>query len=276
MVEPVIRIGLAAAVVADATVAAQPRPAATPRRGSSPIGDVHGSLDGLTSILKAAGLIDAGRRWTGGTATLVQTGDLTDRGARGARVLDLMMALEREAPKSQGHGRAGPRQPRGHEPARRFARRHAGDLRGLRRRRLGQDPRARLERVPRADRGPGPQPAQRDAARLHAYPGDVADGLCCRAASSTARPSVRAASTAGGCATGRSPCRSAAASSCTPARRPSPPPPWTSSTPRPSGDRALRSLPAAAGRRASWPGRGSASRTRWPSPRPRCAGRRRS
>ncbi|MGE4222886.1 MAG: metallophosphoesterase [Vicinamibacterales bacterium] len=66
------------------------------------IGDVHGSLSGLTAILQAAGLIDAQRRWTGGTATLVQTGDLTDRGAAVRGVLDLMMQLERAAPKARG------------------------------------------------------------------------------------------------------------------------------------------------------------------------------
>lgn len=80
-------------------------PTAQPRGGERrvvAIGDVHGSLDGLTGILKAAGLVDDARRWTGGAATLVQTGDLTDRGAQVRAVLDLMMALEREAPKARG------------------------------------------------------------------------------------------------------------------------------------------------------------------------------
>lgn len=66
------------------------------------IGDVHGSFSGLVSVLKAAGLIDAANRWSGGTATLVQTGDLTDRGADVRDVLDLMMALDRDAPKAGG------------------------------------------------------------------------------------------------------------------------------------------------------------------------------
>ena len=61
------------------------------------IGDVHGSLDGLVSILQAAGLIDAARHWTGGSATLVQTGDVTDRGAHVRGALDLLMALSTEA-----------------------------------------------------------------------------------------------------------------------------------------------------------------------------------
>lgn len=66
------------------------------------IGDVHGSLDGFRAVLKAAGLIDAADHWAGGTATFVQTGDVTDRGAGVRGVLDLLMALEREAPAQGG------------------------------------------------------------------------------------------------------------------------------------------------------------------------------
>ncbi|MEZ5421449.1 MAG: metallophosphoesterase, partial [Vicinamibacterales bacterium] len=65
------------------------------------IGDVHGSLDGFRAVLRAARLIDGDSHWTGGDATLVQTGDVTDRGADVRGVLDLLMALMREAP---GHG----------------------------------------------------------------------------------------------------------------------------------------------------------------------------
>lgn len=66
------------------------------------VGDVHGSLDGLRAVLKAAGLIDASDRWIGGTATLVQTGDVTDRGADVRGALDLLMKLTREAPARGG------------------------------------------------------------------------------------------------------------------------------------------------------------------------------
>ncbi len=88
----------AAVVVAGAAAVAQPRPEGR----LVAIGDVHGSLSGLVGILKAAGLIDDARHWAGGTTTLVQTGDLTDRGAEVRGVLDLMMALDEEAPKSKG------------------------------------------------------------------------------------------------------------------------------------------------------------------------------
>jgi hypothetical protein len=68
------------------------------------IGDIHGSIDGFRSILKATGLADATGKWTGGRAQLIQTGDYTDRGEGTRAVLDLLMALEPQA-KSAG-GRA--------------------------------------------------------------------------------------------------------------------------------------------------------------------------
>jgi hypothetical protein len=66
------------------------------------IGDVHGSIEGLTSILDEAGLADEAGSWSGGAATLVQLGDLLDRGVRLREVLDLLMRLELEAPRSGG------------------------------------------------------------------------------------------------------------------------------------------------------------------------------
>ena len=66
------------------------------------VGDVHGDLDALVSILQKAGIIDDQRRWSGGNATLVQTGDILDRGAQDRQVMDLLMELEQEAPKGGG------------------------------------------------------------------------------------------------------------------------------------------------------------------------------
>ena len=66
------------------------------------VADVHGSVDGLTAILRAAGLIDGAARWSGGPAHLVQTGDLLDRGADIRAVLDLLMRLEGEARRAGG------------------------------------------------------------------------------------------------------------------------------------------------------------------------------
>jgi len=66
------------------------------------VGDVHGSIDGLTSILQESGIIDEEHRWSGGDATLVQEGDLLDRGVHLQEVLDLLMRLEEEAPRAGG------------------------------------------------------------------------------------------------------------------------------------------------------------------------------
>lgn len=66
------------------------------------VGDVHGDLQALVSILRELGLIDGENRWSGADATLVQTGDLLDRGHEVREVMDLMMALQAEAPERGG------------------------------------------------------------------------------------------------------------------------------------------------------------------------------
>ena len=69
------------------------------------IGDVHGAGDQLHEILQRAGLIDGERNWSGGTATLVQTGDFTDRGPQVRAVMDLLMGLEDRAREDGGEVR---------------------------------------------------------------------------------------------------------------------------------------------------------------------------
>jgi len=66
------------------------------------VGDVHGSYDGLAAILRAAGIIDARARWSGGRAILVQTGDVVDRGPDSRKALDLLRRLEGEAMRAGG------------------------------------------------------------------------------------------------------------------------------------------------------------------------------
>ena len=66
------------------------------------VGDVHGAYPELVSILQKTGLIDGNHVWTGSRATLVQTGDILDRGQQVRDCLDLLMALERQAPKTGG------------------------------------------------------------------------------------------------------------------------------------------------------------------------------
>jgi len=66
------------------------------------IGDVHGDFDDFVAILKQVGLIDAQHHWTGGKTTLVQVGDVLDRGPKPREAMDLLMSLEKEAPQASG------------------------------------------------------------------------------------------------------------------------------------------------------------------------------
>ena len=75
---------------------------AIPAKAIVAIGDVHGDFDDFVGILQRTGLIDKQNHWNGGNATFVQLGDLLDRGPKPRDVMDLMMALEKEAAQSGG------------------------------------------------------------------------------------------------------------------------------------------------------------------------------
>jgi hypothetical protein len=79
-------------------------PAPPPESNSSvvAIGDVHGDFDHFVGILQRTALIDKQNHWAGGKNTLVQTGDLLDRGPKPREVMDLLMALEKESSKAGG------------------------------------------------------------------------------------------------------------------------------------------------------------------------------
>jgi hypothetical protein len=66
------------------------------------VGDVHGAYDKFLAILREAGIIDNRRRWSGGRAHFVQTGDTLDRGPASREVLDLLRKLEPEAERAGG------------------------------------------------------------------------------------------------------------------------------------------------------------------------------
>jgi len=66
------------------------------------VGDVHGDYDQLVAVLRSASLIDEAGTWSGGTAHLVQTGDLPDRGPDTRKAMDLLMRLEGEAARAGG------------------------------------------------------------------------------------------------------------------------------------------------------------------------------
>jgi len=66
------------------------------------IGDIHGDFDAFVGILQRAQLVDTSRKWSGRNTTLVQTGDLLDRGPKTRAVMDLLMALQKDAPRQGG------------------------------------------------------------------------------------------------------------------------------------------------------------------------------
>jgi hypothetical protein len=66
------------------------------------IGDLHGDHDAWRAIARSAGIIDAKGKWSGGNATLVQMGDVVDRGPDSLKIIRDLMSLQREAPRRDG------------------------------------------------------------------------------------------------------------------------------------------------------------------------------
>src|SRR6201987_518002 len=66
------------------------------------IADVHGAYDDYVAILRRTGLIDQQTHGSGGRTTFVQTGDILDLGPKPREAMDLLMALEKEAPPAGG------------------------------------------------------------------------------------------------------------------------------------------------------------------------------
>jgi hypothetical protein len=66
------------------------------------VGDIHGDLEAVVTVLRGTGLVDEELRWQGGKAHLVSLGDLLDRGDKGRQVMDLFMRLSGEAAEAGG------------------------------------------------------------------------------------------------------------------------------------------------------------------------------
>ncbi|KAE8648674.1 hypothetical protein Csa_007760 [Cucumis sativus] len=66
------------------------------------VGDLHGDLSKSKEALRLAGLIDGSGRWIGGSATVVQIGDVLDRGGDELKILYFLEKLKREAAKDGG------------------------------------------------------------------------------------------------------------------------------------------------------------------------------
>jgi hypothetical protein len=88
---------LFATVLIPGAVTAKPAPARIVA-----VGDLHGDYDAWEAIARAAGLVDAKGRWTGGNTTLVQLGDVPDRGPDSLKIIHQLMKLQREASRSGG------------------------------------------------------------------------------------------------------------------------------------------------------------------------------
>ena len=82
-------------------ITAFPAPAAAPQRIVA-VGDLHGDYAAWLTIARAAGLIDARNHWAGGSTTLVQMGDVTDREPDSLKIVRSLQQLQREAPRRGG------------------------------------------------------------------------------------------------------------------------------------------------------------------------------
>ena len=58
------------------------------------IGDLHGDLEQAYTALRLAGVVNVQGAWSGGKATLVQTGDLLDRGPNSLGLVELFERLK--------------------------------------------------------------------------------------------------------------------------------------------------------------------------------------
>ena len=66
------------------------------------VGDLHGDLNAWLTIAKAAGVMGPDGHWAGGSATLVQLGDIADRGPGTLAIIQSLQQLQQEAPKAKG------------------------------------------------------------------------------------------------------------------------------------------------------------------------------
>lgn len=66
------------------------------------IGDLHGDADAFVDTLRLARLIDEGQNWSGGDTTLVQIGDVLDRGSQERECFDLLRTLKKQAKAAGG------------------------------------------------------------------------------------------------------------------------------------------------------------------------------
>jgi hypothetical protein len=90
-----------AAISLIAALAVGASPAPQPDRIVA-VGDLHGDFSAWRDIAGGAGLVDSSGHWTGGRTTLVQVGDVVDRGPGSLEIVRELMRLQKEAPRQGG------------------------------------------------------------------------------------------------------------------------------------------------------------------------------
>lgn len=96
----VVFVGIARPVVSATPPSEESKPGESKRVVA--IGDIHGALEPLREILRAARLIDERDRWIGGDTVLVQIGDFLDRGSKVREVVALLRDLQDQAAAAGG------------------------------------------------------------------------------------------------------------------------------------------------------------------------------
>lgn len=91
-----------AGIVLGAALAASQASVAAPPQRIIAVGDLHGDYSAWMDIAHAAGLVDAANHWVGGKTTLVQLGDIADRGPDSLKIVRSLQQLQTEAPKTGG------------------------------------------------------------------------------------------------------------------------------------------------------------------------------
>lgn len=66
------------------------------------VGDLHGDLDHALAALRLCNVIDHAGQWSGGSATVVQTGDVVDRGNESLPLLHHLWSLQEQAAAAGG------------------------------------------------------------------------------------------------------------------------------------------------------------------------------
>jgi len=89
------------AVAALGALIAMPACAQQPQRIIA-VGDLHGDFNAWSTIARAAGVTNAAGHWAGGRTTLVQMGDILDRGPDSLKIVRNLQQLQKEAPRAGG------------------------------------------------------------------------------------------------------------------------------------------------------------------------------